>query len=205
MCFFLSFFLSFFLLLYFFLWFPSFILYNWWFSEACLCALCILYCNVPCQYVVYNKNSIKNKNKKKSSSLNSLTQMTQKWIVCTLRAISNVALTQMKYFICLLIHIILLSKRTLERILNKKYLWWRKNKTNVAEVATFIEQQLETSGQCHGYRGCTKNVGYMELWLTDKQFEYCYGYWMVKVFIWGQETDCKDVFTTAVVQSMPWA
>ncbi|KAF3854078.1 hypothetical protein F7725_014766 [Dissostichus mawsoni] len=43
-------------------------------------------------------------------------------------------------------------KRTLERILCKKQLWRRKNKTDVAEVATFIEQQLETSGQCHGYR-----------------------------------------------------
>lgn len=43
-------------------------------------------------------------------------------------------------------HGILLSKRTLERILNKKQLWRRKNKTAVAEVATFIEQQLETSG-----------------------------------------------------------
>ena len=47
--------------------------------------------------------------------------------------------------------------------------------------------------------GCTKNVGYMELWLTEKQFEYCFSYWMVKVLIWGQETDCEDVFTTAVV------
>ncbi|XP_062422189.1 uncharacterized protein LOC134102881 [Pungitius pungitius] len=50
------------------------------------------------------------------------------------------------------LHGIVLSKRTLERILNKKQLWRRKNKTDVAEVATFIEQQLETSGQCHGYR-----------------------------------------------------
>ncbi|KAF3833149.1 hypothetical protein F7725_026814, partial [Dissostichus mawsoni] len=47
---------------------------------------------------------------------------------------------------------LVLSKRTLERILSKKQLWRRKNKTDVAEVATFIEQQLETSGQCHGYR-----------------------------------------------------
>ena len=43
-------------------------------------------------------------------------------------------------------HGIVLSKRTLERILSKKQLWRRKNKTDVAEVATFIEQQLETSG-----------------------------------------------------------
>ena len=38
--------------------------------------------------------------------------------------------------------------------------WPRKNKTNVAEVLAFFEQQLETSGQCHG---CTKNVDFMEL------------------------------------------
>lgn len=45
-----------------------------------------------------------------------------------------------------------LSKRTLERILCKKGLWRRKNKTDVVEVAEFIEQQLDTSGQYHGYR-----------------------------------------------------
>lgn len=49
-------------------------------------------------------------------------------------------------------HGIFLSKRTLERILNKKQLWRRKNKTDVAEVAAFIQLQLQTSGQCHGYR-----------------------------------------------------
>ncbi|KAJ0005815.1 hypothetical protein NQD34_015709 [Periophthalmus magnuspinnatus] len=49
-------------------------------------------------------------------------------------------------------HGITVSKRTLERILSKRGLWRRKNKTNVAEVAAFIEQQLETSGQYHGYR-----------------------------------------------------
>ncbi|ROJ57643.1 hypothetical protein DPX16_23842 [Anabarilius grahami] len=49
-------------------------------------------------------------------------------------------------------HVIALSKRSLERILSKNKLWRRKNKTDVAEVAAFIEQQLQTSGQCHGYR-----------------------------------------------------
>ncbi|XP_048045693.1 uncharacterized protein LOC125267783 [Megalobrama amblycephala] len=49
-------------------------------------------------------------------------------------------------------HGIALSKRSLERILSKNKLWRRKNKTEVAEVAAFIEQQLQTSGQCHGYR-----------------------------------------------------
>lgn len=46
-------------------------------------------------------------------------------------------------------HGIIISKHSLERILNKKQLWHRKSKTDVAEVATFIEQRLETSGQCH--------------------------------------------------------
>lgn len=49
-------------------------------------------------------------------------------------------------------HGVVLSKRTLERFLSKKKLWRRKNKTDVAEVAAFIEQQLQTSGQCQGYR-----------------------------------------------------
>ncbi|XP_027858982.1 uncharacterized protein LOC114135683 [Xiphophorus couchianus] len=50
------------------------------------------------------------------------------------------------------VHGVILSKRTLERILNKKKLWRRKNKSDVSVVAAFIRQQLETSGQCHGYR-----------------------------------------------------
>ncbi|KAK0156578.1 hypothetical protein N1851_000010 [Merluccius polli] len=48
-------------------------------------------------------------------------------------------------------HGVILSKRTLERCLSKKRFWRRKNKTDVVEVAAFIEQ-LETSGQCQGYR-----------------------------------------------------
>lgn len=49
-------------------------------------------------------------------------------------------------------HRILLKKRTLERILRNKQLWWRENKTDVAEVETFNKKQLEPSSQCHGYR-----------------------------------------------------
>ncbi len=45
---------------------------------------------------------------------------------------------------------IALRKHTLERILRYNQLWRRKNKTDVAEVAAFIEQQLQTSGQSHG-------------------------------------------------------
>lgn len=56
-------------------------------------------------------------------------------------------------------HGIILSKRTFERILNLRKLWRRKNKTDVADVATFIQRQLETSAQCHGYRWIHQSVG----------------------------------------------
>lgn len=46
-------------------------------------------------------------------------------------------------------HGIVLSKRTLEKILNKKKLWRRRNKTDVVEAAALIEQQAETSAECH--------------------------------------------------------
>ncbi|MEQ2313244.1 hypothetical protein AMECASPLE_039692 [Ameca splendens] len=49
-------------------------------------------------------------------------------------------------------HNVKLSLRTLERRLQKKRLWRRKNKTDVAEVASFIEHQLQGSGRQHGYR-----------------------------------------------------
>lgn len=49
-------------------------------------------------------------------------------------------------------HDIKLSLRTLERKLQKNQLWRRRNKTDEAEVASFIHQQLQTSGKQHGYR-----------------------------------------------------
>ncbi|XP_039858032.1 uncharacterized protein LOC120715240 isoform X2 [Simochromis diagramma] len=49
-------------------------------------------------------------------------------------------------------HGITISLRTLERILHNNQLWRRKNKTEVGEVAAFIQAQLAMSGQCHGYR-----------------------------------------------------
>ncbi|KAA0721248.1 hypothetical protein E1301_Tti018145 [Triplophysa tibetana] len=49
-------------------------------------------------------------------------------------------------------HNIKLSLRTLERTLQRNRLWRRRNKTDVAEVAYFIHQQLQTSGRQHGYR-----------------------------------------------------
>ncbi|XP_057690895.1 uncharacterized protein LOC130920720 [Corythoichthys intestinalis] len=49
-------------------------------------------------------------------------------------------------------HHIKLSLRTLERMLRKKKLWRRRNKTDEMEVANFIEHQLQTSGKQHGYR-----------------------------------------------------
>ncbi|XDV17739.1 hypothetical protein PO909_023558, partial [Leuciscus waleckii] len=65
-------------------------------------------------------------------------------------------------------HGIALSKRTLERILSKNKLWRRKNKTDVAEVAAFIEQQLQTSGQCHGYRWMHQKC-WMNGLVTDRE------------------------------------
>lgn len=50
------------------------------------------------------------------------------------------------------IHNVKISNRTLERLLSKHRLWRRKNKTDEADVATFIQEQLQTSGQSHGYR-----------------------------------------------------
>lgn len=49
-------------------------------------------------------------------------------------------------------HNITISLRTLERILSKNQLWRRKNKTDEAEVASFIQHQLQMSGKQHGYR-----------------------------------------------------
>ncbi|XP_030196023.1 uncharacterized protein LOC115531109 [Gadus morhua] len=66
------------------------------------------------------------------------------------------------------VHGVVLSKRTLERILREKRLWRRKGKTDVAEVAAFIKAQLQTSGQCHGYRWM-----YQKCWIngiiTDRE------------------------------------
>ncbi|KAA0706551.1 hypothetical protein E1301_Tti022474 [Triplophysa tibetana] len=50
------------------------------------------------------------------------------------------------------VHGVKISNRTLERLLSKHQLWRRKNKTAEAEVAAFIQGQLQTSGQLHGYR-----------------------------------------------------
>lgn len=41
----------------------------------------------------------------------------------------------------------IVSKHSPERTLNKTELWRGKTKTDVAEVAAFIDQQPETSGQ----------------------------------------------------------
>ncbi|XP_038592769.1 uncharacterized protein LOC119916876 [Micropterus salmoides] len=49
-------------------------------------------------------------------------------------------------------HDIKLSLWTLERKLQKNQLWRRKNKTDEVEVASSIDQQLQTSGKQHGYR-----------------------------------------------------
>lgn len=98
-------------------------------------------------------------------------------------------------------HGIILSKRTFERILNLRKLWRRKNKTDVADVATFIQRQLETSAQCHSYRWI-----HQKCWLngivTDSETV-----WILLPLLDGEgvdlrSRDCKRMFTTAMVPTM---
>jgi hypothetical protein len=50
------------------------------------------------------------------------------------------------------LHGIVISKRTLQRITTKLSLFRRKEQTNLLDVALYITQQCEESGQSHGYR-----------------------------------------------------
>lgn len=52
----------------------------------------------------------------------------------------------------LLLHNCVLSHRQLKRILRKLHLFRRKQFTNFETVINFIESQLQTSGQMHGYK-----------------------------------------------------
>lgn len=61
---------------------------------------------------------------------------------------SNVGLQPLKYWICS--HRIIIYNHMLERILRYLRLWCQRNKTDLAEVATFIRQEHEIFGQCHG-------------------------------------------------------
>ena len=49
-------------------------------------------------------------------------------------------------------HDILMSKRTLHRRLRELSLFRRKGHTDILDVACFIEEELQKSGQLHGYR-----------------------------------------------------
>lgn len=66
------------------------------------------------------------------------------------------------------VHDIKLSLRTLERKLQRNQLWRRRNKTDEAEVASFISQQLQTSGQQHGYRWMHQKC-WMAGLITDRE------------------------------------
>lgn len=65
-------------------------------------------------------------------------------------------------------HNIKLSLRTLERTLRRNRLWRRRNKADVAEVAYFIHQQLQTSGRQHGYRWMHQKC-WMSGIITDRE------------------------------------
>uniref|UniRef100_A0A0F8C524 Integrase core domain-containing protein n=1 Tax=Larimichthys crocea TaxID=215358 RepID=A0A0F8C524_LARCR len=65
-------------------------------------------------------------------------------------------------------HGIVLSRRTLERTMQRKGLWRRKDKTDVAQVSAFIEAQLQNSGQCHGYRWMHQKC-WMNGMVTDRE------------------------------------
>ena len=69
------------------------------------------------------------------------------------------------------VHDIKLSLRTLERKLQRNQLWRRRNKTDEAEVASFISQQLQTSGQQHGYRWMHQKC-WMAGLITDRETEH---------------------------------
>jgi hypothetical protein len=49
-------------------------------------------------------------------------------------------------------HRVFLSERTLKRTTSKLGLFRRKNKSDIWDVALFIEETLESCGQLHGYR-----------------------------------------------------
>lgn len=49
-------------------------------------------------------------------------------------------------------HRIIISMRTLKRVLNHFRLFRRKNKSDLLDVALFIVENLETHGSHHGYR-----------------------------------------------------
>jgi hypothetical protein len=49
-------------------------------------------------------------------------------------------------------HRVYLSERTLKRTTSKLGLFRRKNKSDIGDVALFIEETLESCGQLHGYR-----------------------------------------------------
>lgn len=60
--------------------------------------------------------------------------------------------SQLEILAFLTTHDILISERTLQRILNSLGLFRRKNFSDVDEVIDFIYQQLQRSGRQHGYR-----------------------------------------------------
>ncbi len=59
-----------------------------------------------------------------------------------------------KEILCLLAHQhgVIISKRTLQRLCRKLNLFRRKNQTDIAEIASFVQSEMATSGRLQGYR-----------------------------------------------------
>ena len=53
---------------------------------------------------------------------------------------------------CIHLHRVILSLRTLRRILNNINLFRRKNRSELLDVAMFLEEEIQKSGQMHGYK-----------------------------------------------------
>ena len=61
-------------------------------------------------------------------------------------------------------HGVILSERTLHRMLRKLRLYRRRNKSDLLDLASFIEQQILKSGSLHGYRwmhGVCSDAGFI--------------------------------------------
>ncbi len=59
-----------------------------------------------------------------------------------------------KEILCLLAHQhgVIISKRTLQRLCGKMYLFRRTNQTDIEEIASFVQSEMATSGRLQGYR-----------------------------------------------------
>ena len=72
-------------------------------------------------------------------------------------------------------HGIILSSRTLKRVLKRHRLYRKKHRSDLLEVAFFIEKELiENVVNYLDIDGCTINVYRADSWSAKKTFAYCY-------------------------------